>query len=236
MYLFIYKTIHTNGKYYIGRHSTKKLDDKYLGSGRWVTSIKDKSNLTREYIEFTDTFEELLLLEEYYIKQHYNDPLCMNFNKASIGFTSDYSKQIQQQLVLEGKHHLLRRKDGSSHASDKVVNGTNPWCKRKDGTSVASDKVRNGTHNFLKRINGTSLQTDRVSDGTHHLLGANKGIENPRYSNKTYDFINTDGKIEMNVTQFYMKSKYCELSSGKISLLVNGKRKSHMGWSLMKKT
>ena len=51
---FIYKTTHVNGKYYIGRHSTENINDGYIGSGKWPISIKDKSSLTREIIEFVD--------------------------------------------------------------------------------------------------------------------------------------------------------------------------------------
>jgi hypothetical protein len=232
MYFFIYKTKHVNGKYYIGRHKTVNLNDGYLGSGLWVASISDKSSLVREYIEFTDTYEKLVILEEYYISVHFNDPLCMNWTKSSNGFTSEDARRINRQLVSEGRHHLLRRPDGTSVTSDRVKNGTNSWLKRSDGTSVTSERVKNGTHNFLKRPDGTSLQTDRVSNGTHHLLGANKGIDNPRFSEKTYEFVNDDGRIEKNVTQFYMKTKYKDLSSSKISLLVNGKRKTHKGWKI----
>ena len=57
---FIYKTIHISGKYYIGRHSTKNINDGYLGSGRWVKSIKEKSNLSREILEYCNNDKELI--------------------------------------------------------------------------------------------------------------------------------------------------------------------------------
>jgi len=229
MYLFIYKTIHKNGKYYIGRHATKNLNDGYFGSGRWVTSIKNRSELSREFIEFTDTKEKLLLLEEYYISAHIDDSMCMNWTKAALGFTSEDAKRTQRQLVLEGRHPRMKRPDGTSATSDSVIDGTNPWLTRPDGSSVASDKVKNGTHNFL----GGDLQRRRVDEGTHHLLGANKGIDNPMYSDKTYNFVNDDGRVEMGVTQFYMKEKYKDLASSKMSNLVNGLRKMHKGWRIV---
>jgi len=64
MYLFIYKTSHKNGKFYIGRHETNNLNDDYLGSGNWVKSIKDKSTLVREIIDYSDNIDDLKKLEE----------------------------------------------------------------------------------------------------------------------------------------------------------------------------
>lgn len=40
---FIYKTISPSGKFYISRHSTNNIDDGYLGSGKWIRSIRNKS-------------------------------------------------------------------------------------------------------------------------------------------------------------------------------------------------
>jgi len=58
---FIYKTTHISGKYYIGRHSTENINDGYLGSGKWVKSIKDKSKLSREILEYCDDIDDLII-------------------------------------------------------------------------------------------------------------------------------------------------------------------------------
>jgi hypothetical protein len=151
MYLFIYKTTHTNGKYYIGKHETKRLNDGYLGSGKWVRSIKDRSTLFREVIAEASSTEELRVLEEYHISIHYDDPLCMNMKLASIGRTSE------------------------------------------DGFKLAK-----------------------------------KGTDHPDYNPTIYHLVHKDG-IEFTGTQYEFWSLY-HLDRGKISLLVNGHRKYHMGW------
>lgn len=86
MHHFIYKTISSSGKFYIGRHSTNNLNDNYFCSGKWIRSIKDKSILSREILEFSSNFEELKLLEEKYLKEYINDPNNMNFNNNYVGF------------------------------------------------------------------------------------------------------------------------------------------------------
>ena len=87
MYHFLYKTTHISGKYYVGRHSTNKLDDNYFGSGKWVRSLNDKSTLTREILKFCDP-EELLTEEQNLLKEHVGKPNCMNFNYNPVGFSS----------------------------------------------------------------------------------------------------------------------------------------------------
>lgn len=190
MYLFIYKTTHKNGKFYIGRHGALLLEDGYLGSGKWVKSIKDKSSLTREILCFASSMEELHSLEEYYIDLHWNDPLCMNNKKASLGSTSEDAKR----RVALGTHNFLKREDGSSFSSDRVKNGTHNLLKRNDGSSVMSDRTIRGENPFSKRENGSSLASDRVKSGTNPFLirgdGTSLGKEvcHERLKNGTHPF------------------------------------------------
>lgn len=102
--MFIYKTTHISGKYYIGRCS-RKYPNQYLGSGRWVKSIKDKSELSREIIQYCSSFEELCELEEKLINEHIKDPLCMNWNNRSVGFaTGDLNPSKTNPNFLGKKH------------------------------------------------------------------------------------------------------------------------------------
>ena len=175
MYLFVYKTIHKNGKFYIGRHETNNLNDDYLGSGKWIRSIKDKSTLVREIIDYADNINDLKELEEYYIDLFWNNPLCMNEIKGSIGFTSEDAKKFNIDRVNNGTHPFQTRPDGTNLATDRVNNGTHNWLKTEDGISLGCEtskkRVQNGTHHLLKRPDGTSHATDRVNNGTHNFVG-----------------------------------------------------------------
>jgi hypothetical protein len=59
MFNYTYKITSTSGKYYVGRHSTNNINDGYIGSGKWVRNIKDKSKLSKKILEYFDNFEEL---------------------------------------------------------------------------------------------------------------------------------------------------------------------------------
>lgn len=87
MYHFIYKTTSNSGKYYIGRHSTKDIQDGYFGSGKWIRSIKDRNILTREILEFCDE-KNLKSAEKKYLEEHVGKENCMNFNLSAVGFSS----------------------------------------------------------------------------------------------------------------------------------------------------
>lgn len=161
MYLFVYKTTHINGRYYIGRHQTENLDDGYLGSGKWVTSIKDKSSLSREIIAETNSIEELHKLEEYYIEMFWEDPLCMNMIKGSNGLTSEDALRM-------------------------IQNKVNPWKTRADGTSISSDKVKNGTHNLLK-----NKGTVTCYDKSGNYIRISQEIYNSQQGSKSdWEFVN----------------------------------------------
>ena len=89
-YHFIYKTTcKVNGKYYIGMHSTDKLDDGYIGSGtRLWHSIKKhgKENFSIEILEFLPDRESLRLRERKIVNEDLlKDSQCMNLTCGGDG-------------------------------------------------------------------------------------------------------------------------------------------------------
>jgi NUMOD3 motif/Spt5 C-terminal nonapeptide repeat binding Spt4 len=87
---YTYIIRHVNGRYYVGRRSTKKdpLLDSYMGSGKWVKSIKDRSTITKDIIAYYDTFEELKVAEMELIEKYFLDVYCMNVAYSSCGAAS----------------------------------------------------------------------------------------------------------------------------------------------------
>lgn len=96
-YHFLYKTTNLiNGKYYYGMHSTYKLDDGYLGSGKILRySIRKygTENFNIEIIDFYPSREELVDAEIKLITEMIVDEkLCMNLKRGGLGgFTKEQS-------------------------------------------------------------------------------------------------------------------------------------------------
>ena len=152
IYNFIYKTSSPSGKYYIGRHTTKNIDDGYFGSGKWVREYKQKCKLKRDILEFADGFEELKTLEEKYISDVIDDPLNMNFNNNSVGFASgsmnpnstpEKRKDLSEKVLGEknpmyGKTHTEEVKQS---ISKKVSGERNPFYN-KSHTEETKELIR----------------------------------------------------------------------------------------------
>jgi hypothetical protein len=166
MYLFIYKTTHKNGKYYIGRHQTDNLDDGYLGSGKWVSAIKDKTTLTREIIAEATSFEELYDLEEYHISLHYGKPECMNMKRGSDGNTSEDAKEFAKRMIENGTHNFL----GGDLQRRRIADGTHNFLDGEIASKSNAKRIAEGTHNLQGSNNPTHR---RIQDGTYHMFGEN---------------------------------------------------------------
>ena len=102
-YHFIYKTTNLkNGKFYVGMHSTNKLNDGYLGSGKRLRySIKKygKENFKIEYLEFFDTHNELRDRERQLVNEELlKDPMCINL---AIGGTGGHGSRFLTKIQLQ---------------------------------------------------------------------------------------------------------------------------------------
>lgn len=130
---FIYKTtcLITN-RYYVGMHSTSKLDDGYMGSGKRLRySIRKYGveNHKREVLMFFDNRELLIEGEENFITDEmvvdYN---CMNLRKGgSGGFTVEQQREngrrsnIKQKLLRESDPEWYNKKCENISLGNKVA-------------------------------------------------------------------------------------------------------------------
>jgi hypothetical protein len=185
---FIYKTTHMNGKYYIGRHSTNNEDDGYIGSGEWPLSIKDKSTLIREILEYAECEESLITLEGRYLKEHFGKPNCMNRTSDPIGFSSQHNPMKNPEFVakISGENHwsnkfpekFKEKFSGSNHWMNKDDESKQNFLNNhpnKDGKNAKLAYER-GNHNSITN----NPSTVNSKNGTHHWQNGSS----PNYEGK----------------------------------------------------
>ena len=154
MYHFIYKVTSESGKYYIGRHSTKKLNDGYVGSGKWVKSLKDKISLKREIIEFCSE-DNIKDREEYYLMENVGKENCMNFNLSSEGFSFGKLTPSHDKNIVECRAEKMRgennpakrsevRKEMSESQKKSTKNTHNKGKKLSDQARINMSEARKG--------------------------------------------------------------------------------------------
>jgi hypothetical protein len=115
LYHYIYKTSNDKGDYYIGRHSTKNLNDNYQGSGNWVKNSKNKNRiLTTEILFFVDTFEELKDKELDLITSNIKNKKCKNQSISSSGFSVGEANPAKSQ-----KERLRRSLSGGWFSTEE---------------------------------------------------------------------------------------------------------------------
>lgn len=210
MYLFVYKTSHENGRYYIGRHQSKNLDDGYIGSGKWVKSIKDKSKLTRDIIAETDSLSSLIELERHYIEVHYDDPLCMNYLQGSAGWSSKDQSGKNNQKYNPTIHHFIHLDGREEHLTMYDMRRKHPEINQ----SRLSTMISNGFGSVKGwRLFGTDIP----------LIG--------QTDPNIYHFIHKDGN-ELVCDRQELMNRYPHIDSANIGRMIKGKSKSAYGWKL----
>lgn len=119
-YNYIYKiTNNINGKIYIGKHSTDKLNDGYMGSGILIRKDEKKygiENFTKGYLAFCDTEDKLNQLEQFYIKKYntYNNEVGYNLTEGGNGSPmkgKNLSEESKQKISISIRESYKWRKE-----------------------------------------------------------------------------------------------------------------------------
>lgn len=176
MKYIIYKTTHVNGKYYIGRHGTRNLEDGYIGSGKWPRSILDKSTLTREILEYAIDEPALIELEGRYLRDHYGKPDCMNMSIDPVGFSSVNHPMKNPAIVLKisGENHWSHTNPanfqakcaGTAHWMNKNPDAKYHFIKTNKGLDGSNSKLATSRGNNIFQTNNPSIW--RSEAGIHH--------------------------------------------------------------------
>lgn len=186
-YHFIYKTTNIkNNKYYIGMHSTNKLDDNYLGSGKqlWnAINYHGKENFKREILEFCKSRKELKLREiEIVNLNEITKSECMNLriggsgsDTINYGITDEVRKKMSESH--KGQIPWMTGKRHSKEARLKISNaGLGRVCK--DETRKKMSESRKGyvvSKETRKRISESNIGNYHTEISKQKMSESHKG-------------------------------------------------------------
>lgn len=202
---FIYKTTSKSGKYYIGRHSTKKLNDGYLGSGKWIRSIKDKTILNREILEFCDE-NNIKEKEREYLKEHVGKENCMNFNLSSIGFSvgdlnpaKSYEERLKRSIRFSGENNPAKRPEIKKKMSESQKGKTRPkWIMSEQGRKNVSEGRKGIKYSDEGKKLLSESRKKRYAEGKTKMPDFTGKTHTEEYKNKMKEYYHSRPK------------KYCE--------------------------
>ena len=173
-YHFLYKTTNLiNGKYYYGMHSTYKLDDGYLGSGKMLRySIRKygKENFSIKIIEFFHSREDLVNAEINLITEMIiDDNLCMNLRKGGMGGIT--SKEHQKIFSLKGNLKLKELRTNEIYREE--------WLNKKNNFKKGVENPNFGKKN-MNFLNKKHTEDSKIKIGEKSSINQ-KGEKNSQF-------------------------------------------------------
>ena len=114
----------------------------------------------------------------------------------------------------------------------KIKNKTHNFMRREDGTSLQTDRVVAKKHHLLKREDGTSHTSDRIANGSFYTPFSKTGKNHSKYNSTLYTFVNNVTGDIITATCYEFRKTY-NLHHAPISMMTNGVRKTHKGWSIL---
>lgn len=200
-YHFLYKTTNLiNNKYYYGVHSTKKLNDGYLGSGKYLKrSINKygKENFNLQIVEFFTNKENMLEKEKEIVNEKILlDNNCMNLRPGGFG---GFSLKEQSENAKK------------SNAKQKLLKETNKeWfdtkCKNISiGNKKAYDEGRRVKGVFCDWTGKKHSEKSKIEIGKKNSI-TQKGEKNSQFGTCWIYNENKNKKIKKEELENYLKS------------------------------
>ena len=158
---YIYKMINTiNGKYYIGLHSTKDLNDGYCGSGQALMKAYKKHGyepFVKLVLSFHNNMIELEQAEAGIVTEEViNDPNCYNIN---CGGGHHPVRTVTCRDIVEGKNVRIPQEEYYAHP-ERYVSQTKGQIKATD----ESGKI------FMANIDDPRFKTGEIWDYVKQFL------------------------------------------------------------------
>jgi len=175
-YHFTYKTTNLiNNRYYLGMHSTNRLDDGYLGSGkRLYYELKKygRDNFKFEILEYFDSRKRLVQAEMKLItEQDLENPNCLNM---SVGGTGGIHNREHYRAFAKGTNKNLT----AWHEKLKQLRQDPEWVKQK-GIRIA-DALKKVQHDHAT-FKGKKHTPQSINKIKASRVGQGRGNNNSQY-------------------------------------------------------
>lgn len=194
-----------NNKQYIGSHSTNNLNDKYLGSGKYLKRAFKKygrKKFKKEILEQFKTKEEAFQNEEYHIQKNNTlVPHGYNLNKnGGLGINNKSYKLSEEHKNKIRIAHLGKPHPHSGHKITQEIKekisksqqGKIPWMKGKKHTEESKNKMSDANKGNIPWIKGKkhSKETkEKISLKAKERLKnlENNGMHEKKHTSKTIE-------------------------------------------------
>ena len=213
MYYTIYRiTNNINGKYYIGMHKTKDLEDNYMGSGKYLKRAIEKhgvENFSKEILYVYDNEsdmknkeKELVIVSEqtYNLNEGgYGGFSFINRNKMNNGRRSEESEKRRlkslsetRKLMMKDEKEIIHMKTISKIGREKVkqIYPEGTWKNRKHKQeSIDKMKEKHKNNGHQKGSKNSQYGTCWITNGKENKKIKTEDID--KYLNLGY----TKGRI-----------------------------------------
>lgn len=199
---YIYKITNiTNGKIYIGKHSTDDLNDGYMGSGKIIKRALNKygiENFKKEYLVFCDKEDKLNWFERFYIRKYgsTNADIGYNLTKGGDGFS------VGNISCMKGKHHSKEtRRKMSESAKGKTFSAEHRIhiSEVRKGMKFSDEHRIHLSESKKGKRNSPNTEFKKGSEPWNKgKKGLQTGCNHPMFGkhHKKYKWITPDGEIK----------------------------------------
>lgn len=177
-YHFTYKTTNLiNNRYYLGMHSTNRIDDGYLGSGKrlyYELNKYGRDNFKFEILKQFSSREELVQAEINLItEQDLKNPNCLNLKSGGEG---GLSSEEHRQSFLEGR--VWGRVLGGIRAQELIKNDPE---KKKRMVEKATATIKEYFKNNPGYFSGRKHTPETIEKMKQSHKDKRKGSNNSQY-------------------------------------------------------
>jgi len=199
MYYIIYKiTNQIDGKFYIGSHKTKNLDDNYMGSGKYLKHAQEKhgiENFKKEILFVFDNPQEMYAKEAELVTEDFLSTEN-TYNLKLGGFGGwDY--------INENDELRLSKNRKARVSADKAIfqkHGVDNASKTIDARKKLSELMKHRIHNEGFVPSPPSFKGKKHSQQTKILIAEKNSAAQKGNKNSQYDTIwITDGQLSKKI-------------------------------------